>query len=395
MPKRKTFANTVASVAFKDAAQVLNNSPLFKMSLGAKELFHSDFMKWLGEKHPHILSYVLRKFLKQDDLEILGLYREKNQIDLQVKARINGKISRVVIENKVKSIPNKSQLKRYGEKEFGEKARYILLTTSKPTFETDWKVLLYGQYLDLLRKADRCLGEDSLDSYEEALLDDYIQFTQAVMDIVTYYDESAKYLYDPDEIVVLQSLRIKDLIGKMVVSKMAREVSKQIENRYGIQPFFSIGGSLWTEQEEGPFEVEVNYLKGTPICSVFYHFDKDYYVGVQMDELELRICFREPKVDEKDAGELLAGKLKNWFDGESEITFSCVPKPTNGTKRINVHGFGEYKDNNHLWQYRRYKLDEHERRTKNVLRLMMGEVERMYGLQDEIHSQIITHRNRN
>ena len=77
-------------------------NPVFAMSLGSRELFHSNLLAWFINHH-------------RPAAEALGLdgdvtaLREKNHTDLLIR---HGRAQVTVIENKVFALPNTSQLDR-------------------------------------------------------------------------------------------------------------------------------------------------------------------------------------------------------------------------------------------------------------------------------------------
>ncbi len=97
----------------------LKGSPTFAMSLGAKELFHTNFLAFLLETDEQSISAVSQKlkelFFDKDPGEV-WVFREKHNLDLVVvpKNRSHAsEYSAVVIEAKLKSIPTTEQLAKY------------------------------------------------------------------------------------------------------------------------------------------------------------------------------------------------------------------------------------------------------------------------------------------
>lgn len=177
------------------AVAALEKSPLFNLSLASKELFHSNFLEWVM-KEPSIhetATILLRAFGGDEDLDpdTLGIpEREKNNFDLtlMVKDR-GGKQYRIVIENKVKSIPSRDQLDGYSVKLFENpkgvyKTIAILLSLSPPEFfngakyydpkngEPRWR---YHGYDTVVKCLEHGCSEGS---YHGALLNDYRGFVQ-------------------------------------------------------------------------------------------------------------------------------------------------------------------------------------------------------------------------
>ena len=116
--------------ATKSEYDYLDKSPMFKLSLSSKELFHSNFLEWLSVVSPDKFKVLINKMA---DCEITWpnvwrVKREYNNFDLcivaydQYEDTADEKIDDdpdfrilVVVENKVKSIPYKEQLDRYAK----------------------------------------------------------------------------------------------------------------------------------------------------------------------------------------------------------------------------------------------------------------------------------------
>lgn len=106
----------------------LNKSPTFAMSLGAKELFHTNFLAFLLETDLEPIKGItksLKKWLFGKDFQgDVWAFRECKNMDLMVVPQdpsSDAAWSMVVIEAKLKSIPTISQLEGYDRKLFGSK----------------------------------------------------------------------------------------------------------------------------------------------------------------------------------------------------------------------------------------------------------------------------------
>lgn len=98
----------------------LLKSPMFNLSMASKELFHSNLLYWMSVTYPQLFLKILENlnidtssWEKQDWVS----YREKNHFDLSLYL-CKGKKEEclLIIENKVKSIPQIHQLRDYEEK---------------------------------------------------------------------------------------------------------------------------------------------------------------------------------------------------------------------------------------------------------------------------------------
>ena len=101
----------------------LYKNPMFRISLGSKELFHSNFLAFLWDCDKqaflNVINDLLPKGKKINVSELLGkeeltIYREKENLDLCICHTENKKeCIDIIIENKVKSIPYIEQLDEY------------------------------------------------------------------------------------------------------------------------------------------------------------------------------------------------------------------------------------------------------------------------------------------
>ena len=98
----------------------LNKNPMFRLSLGSKELFHSNFLAFLWEQNHEafleLLNDLCSSLINVNDLlskKELTLDREKENFDICIhhkEGKGKKEIYDIIIENKVKSIPYKEQL---------------------------------------------------------------------------------------------------------------------------------------------------------------------------------------------------------------------------------------------------------------------------------------------
>ena len=111
-----------------DRIEKLENSPIYAMSLGSKELFHSNFWAWLMRRNPYLINVFFDDLIKnveviKDDDENINfkigdntsvrpeelVKREDNHKDIAI--HFDNKV--YVIENKIKTLPYREQLLKY------------------------------------------------------------------------------------------------------------------------------------------------------------------------------------------------------------------------------------------------------------------------------------------
>ena len=145
--------------------QELQKSPMFQLSLASKELFHSNFLAWIGSwdnggekgsEHP------FRKLMKDlgaehaDKDEIWGdkwyVAREYRNFDLCVLNQMpqefqdendNGEKVLLVLENKIKSIPYLEQLREYQDKILDINFDWVK-SDKNPDIKYKWQISIDG-----------------------------------------------------------------------------------------------------------------------------------------------------------------------------------------------------------------------------------------------------------
>lgn len=113
----------------------LSSSTTFQLSLGSKELFHSNFLYWLSIKDWSLFIKVMHKLANVDSFWWetgckVEVRRESRNFDLSIYVQIPKDqqddtlrerwVPVLVLENKMKSLPYHEQLQRYFNKAFSE-----------------------------------------------------------------------------------------------------------------------------------------------------------------------------------------------------------------------------------------------------------------------------------
>ncbi len=219
----------------------LSQSPMFQLSLSSKELFHSNFIYWLGVNYTDILNSVLQKVCKDDSLDIshLHLYREKDNFDLSWWNATGNKKEevKIIVENKIKSIPNKNQLDGYLKK--GQ--YHILLSLSRDfpnrdAIEKCWKIIHYDELANAL--IEQIKNNAITDDYHRYLIKDYCQSIKLLSDEVNErkLEYSSSFLPDSKQ---CRELRINDLKEKLRFSQMAIMLSHKLQ-KSGFEPMHDV-----------------------------------------------------------------------------------------------------------------------------------------------------------
>ncbi|MDE6553869.1 MAG: PD-(D/E)XK nuclease family protein [Muribaculaceae bacterium] len=239
--------------------QYLKESPMFHFSLHAKELFHSNFLAWLG-MDPDLRGVFINVLtaglgIDEDTVKSWGtefeVLREKDNLDLVVKAQDHVEKSKrrnandrivsgqwyVVIENKIKSVPNKAQLDKYADdinnKCGGDpiKVEKFLLTICESDIEltSGWRLVTYSKIAEALKKSINHVK----DPYKKYIISDYVRMVEALIDILNNEEVNmtCPFLFRPSR--MLDELRIADLVDKRRAARIAEIYTKNTGLNYG------------------------------------------------------------------------------------------------------------------------------------------------------------------
>lgn len=349
---------------YKKEAENLKGSAMFNLSLSSKELFHSNFLYWIWKVNPNAFQELIATLLGEESVENLKekwgqnwvVSREYLNFDLCVKDKSdedsendsdagnakgshqenNSKTQKsniyLVLENKVKSIPYKSQLNKYVKKvndHYGNKKEnknkanmvdYILLSLSdiypnkndfdinerRKDIEKDeyhrWKIVSYGNYIDAVKNIDigRKEQDIKLREYYQSIKNDYCNFTETLCKIHSFWTdecyEKLGFNYKKDEkdvihgeykryIDIAEDLRIHDLYHKSKYARICAVLQKKIrdifkESRYkstfklldntSIIKFFDPKNKEFEENKvyDVSFVCDYNYLHHEPLINV-------------------------------------------------------------------------------------------------------------------------------
>ena len=200
----------------------IENTLNYQLSLSNLELYHSNLFAIVLEKSGFInhkfFSDVIDINKKYTDLKV---YREKKSIDLTIEVTDEESQTHVIfIENKVKSLPDESQLIGYSEKD--PNAKGILLSLVKPGFKLSdsWFRRSYGElieyYNDLLEKVDETF---------RLFLIDYIEYMKNVEKFIEKISYSESYFLEESNNEVLDGMRLRSVIEKIHYANLQNMIS--------------------------------------------------------------------------------------------------------------------------------------------------------------------------
>ena len=234
----------------------LHQNPMFRISLGSKELFHSNFLAFLWDCDKQAFLNVINDLLPEGKKinvnELLGkegltIYREKENLDLCICHTENNKeCIDIVIENKVKSIPYIEQLDEYrqtaAKPQYKNSASvtYILLTLAtefpnKEAIERDWNIITYDQ---LVKAIKQYYHKNNIEPRLQQYVADYTDFIDKLSALQIVYKFNDEPFHNPAIIEAYHKKKLSDLYlkqrGSYFICMLLKKITEaQKNNRLG------------------------------------------------------------------------------------------------------------------------------------------------------------------
>lgn len=311
---------------------------MFQLSLGSKELFHSNFLYWLSKAEPNAFWEMMNLFgINTDDKDSLVVKREWNHFDLSIvrmkskRKRGNKKETSVVddivavIENKVKSIPNEIQIKEYNSsitKIDGKSGcTKILLSLIEPSFDSaGWKYISYEMYQHYLQSCENEIHS----SYNAAIYADYRNLVETLLEFKERWigneEDLLKTRYtdilNSEDAHVAASLRINDLRHKLIYSFMIEILARKLKEKN----IFYVSGKSDEDIFLGSDKVLIGagMTRAMGLIELKVKTSDDLIVGVQVQNNQYRhfVIFKDNTSRKADQ---IKAILRNLFGEENSF----------------------------------------------------------------------------
>ena len=223
--------------------KVLKESLIFQMSLGSKELFHSNVWAWLIEQDHNFVKVFFEGF-DFDKYEYVKVEREKYHRDLIIwvkeKSSKKEKTHYLVVENKIKSLPSEDQIKKYSSEKLDKCDLLGAVITGfddylqNKTFENiTWNFVSYLEIADRIERIlSRSLLKQNANISQQIM--EYCKIIRALNDLIgTELDKIGDSLivdqWD-EKYAIFKDLRIADLLKKANGAKFIRYLKKHCES---------------------------------------------------------------------------------------------------------------------------------------------------------------------
>lgn len=217
------------------------------LSGGSKELFHSNFLYWLGVNYRGAFQELMTKMCCINAPWPQGwiVRREHRHLDLCVtykketgKTRKGKPVSEecafIILENKVKSLPDLMQLRRYEHvyDDHDNGCTYAVLSLIKDfpgqkylNENTRWQLHHYDELAKLIRE---CCPDDVILTEHRPYIHDYCQFVEDLSKLAEGWsvNEQLPFLSQCDN---LHELRLNDIYEKMRYALIAVLLAEKLK----------------------------------------------------------------------------------------------------------------------------------------------------------------------
>lgn len=327
----------------------LKQSPIFNMSLSAKELFHSNFIAWVCETYPEQMGAFFASFLGlgiPTNNSISNLAREKHNIDISFE--LGDTV--VLIENKVRSIANAQQLEQYQTrpaKDFSQTAtevKYILLSLKKPVFvqNNKWKHLSYDELL-------KCFSSlpTSENTYHQRLLEDYSTvmgcIKENIVDKIDFNVISISKLHtggtdENNALSNFKEVKMGDFFQKGLFEDIANALLGKVKKEEELENAIDSGSLL----------IDFGMSRAQALLDIKYKYEDDLYIGIQIQGEQYRRHIEGSNEEKVKKAAHCFLESTQWFNFE------------NHQQGITIYPTGQKKFNNYNGKmlYRSIKLGD-------------------------------------
>lgn len=339
----------------EDSIKFLENSLLYQMSLGSKELYHSNVWAWLIEKDPVFMS-VFFNGIELSRFTNIKVEREKQNRDIVITFLYNGEKEYFVIENKIKSLPTKEQFKRYTENIGGyclSRAAFTGIVNpfvghvqiENNNMEMLWE---FCSYAEISKEIKRIASEtDKLTSEQRRQVYEYCQIIEEMYNVLFSELEKNKGILEYENNLQLDKIRLNHLSAKLKGADFLSFLDANLNARKFIKGF-----TLDKHQSfnNGKVTIDLRYSNKT-------EQSKEWLVlGVQIEGYQYRIMAERNK-DQYSCEDVYNEFKNSWFNRKDKS--SSMRKE-----------YCKYQGEDYSFVYQYQKIDENNNAYVTLLKLI-------------------------
>ena len=313
----------------------LKASPLFNLSLTSKELFHSNFLWWLGQTYPEMFMKMCEQLGCNTSAWPKGWtvereYKASKSISLDLCVKGGDKLY-LILENKVKSVPNLPQLIKYAEIEKNNpNCKFVLLSVATKFLcngqvGKPWLIRDYENLADAITSSISSCEQTCLD-YHKSIIEDYVKFAKSLHNLFggVTVDEKDNYIKNAQS--EYAEFRMDDVYEKLRSSQIAGILANKMEKRLQTEfPDSKIKVASGMRIDEIKKEAEIpltnvyvdsNYTHNHGLIEAKVKVNKEYVLTVQVQEKHYCHAIERFSVhgnNDTTWKEMQKGSLQEWF----------------------------------------------------------------------------------
>lgn len=336
----------------------LKQSPIFAISLSSKELFHSNFWAWLIEYNPEYS----RVFF--DDIDFnnkLCVKREEKNRDLSI--HFNGKV--YIIENKLKALPSREQIKKYQNKEQSFYKGCLTGVVKLENLPDNWCFKSYKEIGSSILR----INEKYKDAEWYFLIKEYANMIIEIENILVSFSELygnkliSQSQYDKYPILKdFEDIRFADILKKAkandFVNYLTNSLKAELDNLLKNRGFDLYIGSGFSNKSS---LVDVRIIKNKDT-------DAQMVIGIQIQDNQYRLCVERRKGTLNFNNENALNELFNeflnlgWFEKYNKESKQIKNKTTS------MRGmFCKYNTDIYKFIYQYHNLNENDLKFENLI----------------------------
>lgn len=324
------------NVDLNECIKKLENNPVHYMSLGSKELFHSNFWAWMLKNDHRSIECFFGDDIKDSDIK--NIEREEGKRDITIHLKNDASY---IIENKLKSLPNKDQLlKQQGELKSFKGGKITGLV--KPVFvnEKDLPSWTFLDYNEISKKIKEYLKKYN-DINKRSFIENYWEYLNDLLPVLQLiHDNYNNELITNKETIIknLEKIKLADICKKINMELLFQKIS-ELNRGYAITNTF-------------------NRKEATLAC--YYEINScgnNYEIGIQIQGNQFRRFFSRKNDINKSVDleyELKALEEVGWFRSHAEIITNL------NNKRQPKHFNNYFSENKYIMKYQYNYIDDYK-----------------------------------
>lgn len=355
----------------------LEQSLLYRMSLGSKELYHSNVWAWLMENDANFVKVFFPGFDNHNWL-VNDVRREWHNRDLVITLkRPNAHVPScyLVIENKIKSMNSREQLERYTEDLDGLRLISGTFNGIRNTLESDifmfpkqnnpyefvqWVYVSYKEISGSIRTIAQSSQNFTIVNHLTQILEycDIIDALNDVLDVnFARYENVLQYDCERDD---LRSIHFLEVYRKLKGADFLRYVNSRREE---LQTLCPDGFYLDIHQDFNHDNVTLDFR----ITNQKKNCEDFLSIGIQIEGSQYRfVAVQNGTHKPQDIFKQFVG---SWFDGNF-----IRGKAIHGHKTSQSKLYNQYKTNEYSFVYQYNNFDEHNLQYEQLFDEIKGDL---------------------